>query len=93
MLDKAHQRLEKIRWEHPNACIYGENELGGLHVLYVLDDSPEAYGLPTNPRRPEDIYALKAILHHVGWGFGILAIVGIGFVHLIAKRKIKVKKH
>ncbi len=33
-----------------NAYLYGENELGGLHVLYVLDDSPAVYGLPENPR-------------------------------------------
>lgn len=32
------------------ANLYGENEVGGLHVLYVLDDSPSAYGLPEEPK-------------------------------------------
>jgi Fe-S-cluster-containing dehydrogenase component len=32
------------------ANLYGENEVGGLHVLYVLDDSPSAYGLPEEPQ-------------------------------------------
>jgi formate dehydrogenase iron-sulfur subunit len=33
-----------------NARLYGETELGGLHVMYVLDDNPEVYGLPENPQ-------------------------------------------
>lgn len=32
------------------ARLYGEHELGGLHVLYVLEDEPDAYGLPKEPR-------------------------------------------
>jgi formate dehydrogenase beta subunit len=35
---------------YPKANLYGENELGGLHVLYVLDDAPSVYGLPESPR-------------------------------------------
>ena len=35
---------------YPNAYLYGENELGGLHVLYALDDSPSVYGLPDDPQ-------------------------------------------
>jgi formate dehydrogenase iron-sulfur subunit len=33
-----------------NAMLYGENELGGLHVMYVLDDNPSVYGLPEKPQ-------------------------------------------
>ena len=29
--------------------LYGENDLGGLGVLYVLEDKPEVYQLPANP--------------------------------------------
>ena len=45
------QRVQNLKASgHPNAYLYGENELGGLHVMYVLDDSPSAvYGLPDNP--------------------------------------------
>jgi len=35
---------------YANARLYGETELGGLHVMYVLDDNPEVYGLPENPQ-------------------------------------------
>jgi formate dehydrogenase iron-sulfur subunit len=33
-----------------DAVLYGENELKGLHVMYVLDDKPSVYGLPENPQ-------------------------------------------
>ena len=33
-----------------DAMLYGEKELGGLHVMYVLDDKPSVYGLPDNPQ-------------------------------------------
>jgi formate dehydrogenase iron-sulfur subunit len=35
---------------HARANLYGENQLGGLHRLYVLVDEPSAYGLPEEPR-------------------------------------------
>jgi hypothetical protein len=35
---------------HADATLYGEHELGGLNVLYVLNDRPSSYGLPENPR-------------------------------------------
>ncbi len=35
---------------HPNARLYGETELGGLHQLYVLTDKAAAFGLPEAPR-------------------------------------------
>ena len=28
------------------ARLYGENEYGGLHALFLLTDAPEAYGMP-----------------------------------------------
>jgi len=34
----------------PNAYLYGENELGGLGVMFVLADRPSLYGLPESPR-------------------------------------------
>ena len=32
-----------------DANLYGENELGGLNVLYVLADKPSVFGLPETP--------------------------------------------
>ena len=56
LLSKGRELVDNLRAGHskayPNAALYGENELGGLHVLYVLQDSPEAYGLPEDPQFP-----------------------------------------
>ena len=41
------QNLTKTGW--PEAQLYGENELGGLNVLYVLLKPPAFYGLPEQP--------------------------------------------
>ncbi len=38
------------RRELPDANLYGQDSLGGLRVVYVLDDTPAAYGLPEAPR-------------------------------------------
>ncbi len=34
----------------PNATLYGEHEMGGLHTLYVLTDQPSVFGLPEAPQ-------------------------------------------
>jgi len=47
MIEKAKERLKEIKGTYPNACIYGLEEFGGLHVITILKDKPEKYGLPT----------------------------------------------
>jgi len=51
LIEEANQRIADLKARgSSNATLYGKNELGGLHVLYVLDDTPEAYGLPESPK-------------------------------------------
>jgi formate dehydrogenase iron-sulfur subunit len=51
LLTLGRQRVQDLKDAGmSNANLYGENELGGLNVLYVLDDSPEVYGLPAEPK-------------------------------------------
>ncbi len=67
LLADGRSRIQALRGKgYSNAYLYGEEELGGLHVLYVLDDSPAVYGLPESPK--------VAISSSVGqWLSGILA--------------------
>ena len=69
---------------YSNAYLYGDKELGGLHVMYVLDDSPQVYGLPLSPQVPATV-AWKDVIEPVGWALGGLAIVGLGINYLIAR--------
>ena len=69
-----------------NAYLYGDKELGGLHVLYALDDSPEAYGLPVDPKVPDIAVAWKDIIQPLGLIVGGLAVLGLGMNYLIARK-------
>jgi formate dehydrogenase iron-sulfur subunit len=43
----ARARLQHLQSQGvTNAQLYGENEYGGLHALFLLTDAPEAYQLP-----------------------------------------------
>jgi len=75
----------------PNAYLYGDTELDGLHVLYVLDDSPKTYGLPVNPRVPAVTNVWQNILKPAGWMLGGLTIVGLALNFVIA-REAKLKE-
>jgi formate dehydrogenase iron-sulfur subunit len=81
------QTLQKMGWT--NANLYGENELDGLHVLYVLDDSPAVYGLPVSPQISAATVAWKDVIQPMGWAVGGLAIVGLGLNWLVARAIVK----
>lgn len=81
------QALQAKGWT--NANLYGERELEGLHVLYVLDDSPAVYGLPVAPQISAATIAWKDVIQPVGWAVGGLAIVGLGVNWLIARANVK----
>ncbi|MFC2033038.1 4Fe-4S dicluster domain-containing protein [Chloroflexota bacterium] len=68
-----------------NATLYGENELGGLHVMYVLNDRPDVYGLNENPQVPATAVAWKDVVQPVGLAVGGAAIVGLGLNYLVAR--------
>jgi len=72
-----------------NANLYGENELGGLHVMYVLEDSPALYGLPVSPQISAATIAWKDVIQPVGWAVGGLTIIGLGMNYLVARANTK----
>lgn len=91
LLLKGTERVETLKSKgYQDAYLYGEKELNGLHVLYVLDESPELYGLPVAPQAPVSAFILKDVLRPVSLGVGALVIAGLGLNFLIA-RKAKIK--
>ncbi len=51
LIEEANQRVADLKARGmSNANLYGKDELGGLHVMYILDDTVEAYGLPEDPQ-------------------------------------------
>lgn len=51
LLAKAQGRIESLKSEGlEGAMLYGQKELGGLKVIYILPGVPEVAGLPDNPK-------------------------------------------
>jgi len=84
---KRVQELQAKGWT--NANLYGENELKGLHVMYVLDDNPEAYKLPADPQVSPATIAWKDVIQPVGWAVGGLTLIGLGMNYLVARANAK----
>lgn len=83
VLDTAHKRLEVLKSNgHPRARLYGEKELGGMHVMMILLESPSYYGLPESPR-----YATSTVLGQWLSGFVTAGIVAVLPFWLLFKRK------
>ncbi len=85
LVKEGKNRVNSLNKTYPNATFYGENELGGLHVMYVLKDSPETYILPADPRMPAEAIAWKDVIQPLGWAVGGLTILGLGLNYLVAR--------
>jgi len=77
------QALQAKGWT--NAYLYGDKELEGLHVMYVLDDSPAVYGLPLDPQISAATIAWQDVIQPLGWAVGGATIIGLGINYLIAR--------
>ncbi len=86
---KRVQALQSKGWT--NAYLYGDKELEGLHVMYVLDDSPAVYGLPVNPKISAATIAWQDVIQPLGWALGGATVIGLGINFLIA-REAKIAK-
>ena len=86
MVEMANARVEELKAQGvDNAQAYGVDELSGLHYIYVLEDSPEKYGLPENPSVPAGVTIFEALVKPgAPWGglalVGLVAAAGVGYV-------------
>lgn len=86
LVSEGKKRVEALKARgYSGAYLYGEKELRGLHVMYVLDDSPESYGLPVEPELPFAITAWQDIVQPLGWVAGGLVLLGLGFNYIVAR--------
>lgn len=76
----------------PNAYLYGENEVGGTHVLYVLDDSPQAYGMLVDPTVPAAATAWQDVIKPLG--YAAAGVVGLGLLLniMVARARVITKE-
>jgi formate dehydrogenase iron-sulfur subunit len=62
--------------------IYGENDLDGLGVLYILDDAPGIYELPEKPAIPASIFLWKDVIKPLGI-LGFWGAIGTAVLHYV----------
>lgn len=75
MIELGKKRVEFLKAKgFDKAELYGEHEMGGLHILQVCQFGHEAYGLPTNPQPNAKLGAVKAMK----------AVTGVGTVAVVA---------
>jgi formate dehydrogenase beta subunit len=89
LIEIAESRVSAIKARSPKANLYGKNELGGLHVMYVLEDEPSVYGLPENPKIPVSATVWQDVVRPMGWAVAGVVVLGLGLNYVIAKRKIE----
>lgn len=77
--------VQELQSKYPLAYLYGEKELGGLHVMYVLTQTPDVHGLPTHPDMPVAAIAWQDVIKPVGYALAGLAVVGLGINYLVAR--------
>ncbi len=89
LIAEGRKRVQDIKATYPKASLYGANELGGLHVMYVLLHEPQVHGLPANPEIPAASIATDNILRPIGYTLTGLAVVGLGLNYLVARANTK----
>lgn len=89
MVALGKQRVQEIKSTYPDARLYGENELGGLHLLFVLMYSPKVHGLPAQPDVPVTAILNEDIIRPVGYALTGLVAVGLGLNYLVSRATIK----
>jgi formate dehydrogenase iron-sulfur subunit len=92
LVAKGRERVSTLNTSNPRAwpeaTLYGETELSGLHVLCVLDDSPEVYGLPSKPEFPVLATIQKEIFRRYAWivWVGVAGVLAINALVARARR-------
>ena len=86
LVAEGKERVQALQAKgYSNAYLYGNKEVGGTHILYILDDAPQVYGLPLDPKVSAATLAWQSVIQPVGWAVGGLALLGLGMNYLVAR--------
>jgi formate dehydrogenase iron-sulfur subunit len=92
LIAQAWKRFSDIKTFYPRATFYGENELGGLHVMYLLKDSPGVYDLPDNPKIPANATVWQDVIKPLGYAAAGLVALGLIANVTVARIAMRGKK-
>jgi formate dehydrogenase iron-sulfur subunit len=78
MLKMAHERVEYLKKKgFTEASVYGEDQMGGTHVIYVLKYPLSQYELPANPQQSGVVDAL-GIMKPLTAAAAVATVAGLG---------------
>jgi formate dehydrogenase iron-sulfur subunit len=78
MLKMAHERVEYLKQKgFTEASVYGEDQMGGTHVIYVLKYPLSQYELPANPEQSGVVDAL-GIMKPLTAAAAVATVAGLG---------------
>jgi formate dehydrogenase iron-sulfur subunit len=83
------KRVQELITVYPDAYLYGEKELGGLHTMYVLPYKPIVHGLPSDPEVPPMAIVTRDIIKPLGYALAGLTVAGLGLNYLVSRANIK----
>ncbi len=89
---EARKRLAVYSKKFPEACIYGENEMGGLRYIYILQNKPSAYGLPDKPTVPAGVVVWNSLVKPGGGVAAAALVIGAGTAALLNLRARRMEK-
>lgn len=87
LIIEGQARVDELLKTNPNANLYGVDEMGGLHVLYILDNTPEVWGLPSDPNLPPTTI-LHDVLEWIGMAIVPAVIAGFGMNYVFSRIRI-----
>ena len=87
MIERAYERVDFLQGlGYENASVYGEDEVGGSHVIHVLKYSLDQYTLPENPEKPAFVDITQVMKPVTGLASGVtvlgltaMFLLGIGY--------------
>lgn len=92
MLEIGRKRVEFLKAKgFDKAELYGEKEMGGLHILHVLKFGHEAYGLPTDPKPNSMVGVMQAMKPVTAVGTAaVVAGLAVSFLAAMGYRRQEV---
>jgi formate dehydrogenase iron-sulfur subunit len=86
LLAEARRRVAALKGRHPDAQVYGEEQLGGLGLLLVLTEKPAVLGLLDNPTIPVELRLWQDAAQPATLGLTGAALAASGLAFIIARR-------
>lgn len=86
IIAEARSRATTLQARYANAQVYGETQAGGLGVIMVLPDTPEALGLPADPDPPMIATAWQKVVQPGSIALTAASVVAAGVLGVIARR-------